>query len=369
MISHRSRTLVQLTIALTAVAALAACVHLLAKPAAHYEFSHKLHAAELEQPCLKCHATIEGAIDLKVRNTPSQKVCQECHEQEIAGRDCGRCHQDTAALARAKRDEGVPRLDPMEHLDYSHADHLPRVNGDCLACHNQILTSTRFEEGLLPGMDTCMTCHEEMYDQLQCSQCHVDLGDPRYQPSISRFTHKGDWLANHHLHAEQRGYSTCQQCHLESFCSDCHSAVDNQVKLSTKWPRRVDRQFIHRGDYLSRHPIDARRDSQSCLGCHRINTCKDCHDKSGVRVVQSGLDVFGGHPIVSVTSGGHATDPASLSEIRRSIVECAGCHEGSSPTCLRCHAETTLRINPHPPGFESQFGRTERAVCRQCHRR
>ncbi|RMF78668.1 MAG: hypothetical protein D6739_11645 [Nitrospirae bacterium] len=365
---NRTRTYLEAAAALCGVAALAACAHLLPRPTTHYDFSHKLHAKKLEIACLKCHAGVEASVDVKRRHSPTQKVCAECHEQEVGGRNCGRCHTNPEVLARARSREGLPRPDTMSHLKFAHASHMSRVDNDCTVCHEAILASTKPRGGALPDMDVCMQCHQDMYDRLQCNQCHVDLGDPKYQPKLVRFVHRGNWLRNHHLQAEQQGYATCQQCHLESFCSDCHSAVDNKIKMSGKWPRRVDRQFIHRGDWIDRHPVRARLDSQACLACHRINTCNDCHRRSGLQVVKSGLSILGGHPIVRVAAGGHDTSPAALSKIRLNIVECAGCHESRQPICLNCHSDDTLAINPHPPGFDPQLSRTKRAVCRKCHR-
>jgi len=339
------------------------------KSGSHFPFSHKLHVVENEIDCTTCHGDIPQAADMGQHHLPSQgEVCVQCHDGPIAGIDCASCHKDAATLAAAAKDPGVARIPAPQVAGFSHAAHVKRVDGDCATCHSAIKASTAPGDGHRPTMDVCMQCHQEDYDNLACGKCHADLSDPRFQPKLGRFSHQGDWLHRHGGQARTQGSATCAQCHAQTFCTDCHSATDNQVTAVTKWPRRTDRGLVHRGNYLQRHPIDARREGQTCLGCHRINSCRDCHERSGLRVVQSGISAIGGHPIVRVSAGGHDVSPRALSEIRANVVACAGCHESRAPVCLRCHSDATLRINPHPPGFKSSFGKTDRAVCKRCHR-
>jgi len=367
MYSQMRRSL-YLFLVVTLVGGLSSCLHLLRGPDKHFNFSHELHAKDNEIACLDCHGDVATSTDAETRHLPDVEVCGQCHEPEVAGTACGTCHQDASTLETAKREEPIQRVVRHEiPLNFSHANHLPRVDSDCLVCHERVLKATRPTQPKLPDMDACMTCHQDDYDELNCSKCHTDLSDPRYRPQLARFAHKGDWLRNHQLHSEQQDPTACAQCHMESFCADCHSGVDNKVKASTKWPRREDRQFIHRGDYVSRHRIDAQRDAQQCFGCHRLNTCTDCHGRSGVRWVAGGPNPWegGNHPIVNVSNGVHDTSAASLAAIRRNIVQCAACHEGEAPVCTTCHAA----INPHPPGFTSTFNKNVQPVCRKCHNR
>ncbi|RMF87617.1 MAG: hypothetical protein D6739_01380, partial [Nitrospirae bacterium] len=240
-------------------------------------------------------------------------------------------------------------------------------------CHTRVLSSTRSADPKLPKMAACMKCHQEDYDRLHCSKCHADLSDPRYGPEVGRFVHKGNWLRNHKLYAQEADAAACAQCHLERFCADCHSGADNQVKVSIKQVRRTDRHFIHRGDWVTRHGLDAARDPQPCLGCHRTSTCSDCHERRGVRYVAGNPTPFGGsHPFgAEIGTAGHgiATHPENRTVIRRNIVACASCHDGKSPVCATCHASVAgSGINPHPPGFRSNFNPKRQPVCRTCHR-
>jgi len=369
------RTPVRLALAAVALVAAAACAHLFTRPAAHFTFSHQLHAKEMEVACAKCHADIAATTEVAERHLPAFDACRQCHEDGHVGEvDCTTCHASPEALQQAAATQAIPRLTPREtHLNYSHKDHLPRVQGDCLACHQEILTSTQPNDGKTPTMAACMQCHQEQYDQLQCRQCHADLSAERFQPQLGRFRHQGDWLHTHKLQAQQANGSACAQCHMERFCADCHSGVDNQVKVSVKYPAEVGREFIHRGDWVSRHPVDAERDPQPCLSCHRINSCTDCHERSGVRYVVGGRSPFGtSHPYgAEIATSGHgiASHPENRSIIRHNIVACASCHDGDTPVCTTCHASVSgAGINPHPPGFRSNFNPNRQPVCRTCHR-
>jgi len=369
------RTPLRLALVAVAIVTAAACAHLLTKPVSHFTFSHELHAKEMELACSQCHSDIPETTEVRERHIPTFQVCLQCHDDGHVGEvDCTPCHATPAKLKEAAATQSIPRLTPRDiRLNFSHKNHVGRVDGDCTVCHEQMLTSTRPGDGKTPKMETCMQCHQEQYDQLQCRQCHADLSDPRFQPKLARFRHQGDWLHNHKLQAQQDNGTACAQCHMERFCSDCHSGVDNQVKASVKWPADVGREFVHRGDYVTRHPEDVRRDPQPCLSCHRVNTCTDCHERSGVRFIAGGNNPFGSeHPFgAEIGTSGHGigSHPENRSIIRRNIVACAACHDSKAPVCTTCHASVGgAGINPHPPGFRSNFNKNRQPVCRTCHK-
>ena len=45
---------------------------------------------------------------------------------------------------------------------------------------------------------------------------------------------------------------------------------------------RVDRTFVHRGDYKSRHAIESRKGDTGCLKCHGRSFCSACHERNDV---------------------------------------------------------------------------------------
>ena len=103
-----------------------------------------------------------------------------------------------------------------------------------------------------------------------CSDCHTD--------ARAALDHTSDYAARHRFYAEQQS-GTCQVCHKESFCSDCHTHKD-ELKPSDKYKDSPERTLPHRGDYLNQHKIDGRINPASCMKCHgRSNNerCLTCH--------------------------------------------------------------------------------------------
>ncbi len=103
-----------------------------------------------------------------------------------------------------------------------------------------------------------------------CSDCHTD-----WRAALS---HTSDYATRHKFYAAQQK-QTCQLCHADSFCADCH-ANKEEIKPSDKYKDSPDMAMPHRGDYITQHQIDGRINPSSCFPCHgRHNNerCKVCH--------------------------------------------------------------------------------------------
>jgi len=103
-----------------------------------------------------------------------------------------------------------------------------------------------------------------------CSVCHTD-----WRTSLD---HIQDWASRHKFTASQQK-RTCELCHAQSFCADCH-ANKEELKPSDKNKDAPERTMPHRGDYLNQHKIDGKLNPASCFPCHgRQNNerCKVCH--------------------------------------------------------------------------------------------
>ncbi len=110
-----------------------------------------------------------------------------------------------------------------------------------------------------------------------CSECHEDQMKGTLKPFES-FRHTTVFIRDHRFYAEQDN-RLCATCHAGSFCNDCH-ANESEMKPSIKYGNRPDREFMHRGDYVTRHMIDGKVDPASCYRCHgRSNNeqCVACH--------------------------------------------------------------------------------------------
>ena len=59
--------------------------------------------------------------------------------------------------------------------------------------------------------EVCARCHLEKPDL--CSMCHHKGWEPQ----------KGPWMTQHPLMVRERGTAFCMQCHVATFCTNCHA--------------------------------------------------------------------------------------------------------------------------------------------------
>ncbi len=319
--------------------------------AAPITFPHSPHV-EGDVPCLDCHAGIEKAtkLDPKVRHIhiPAKaEICSGCH--------------DTIPKFQ------VPaRADRHFTVNFDHAAHLPRVKNDCKACH-KVLPEPGMEELPVPPMAACTACHNHQDDfaRAKCRPCHVDLKEYALKP-VTVFAHQGEWLLNHGTYARPSAES-CAACHDQTYCAECHSATTTPARPSILFPEEVTREFIHRGDYISRHTVDVAAFPASCRRCHGSAFCEACHTLQGL--TSAAQNVRDPHP------RGWANDRASGNfhgdAARRNIVNCAGCHDqGANAVCVACHTLGGPGGTPHPAGWGSRHDRNDcqhNRMCQVCH--
>jgi hypothetical protein len=174
--------------------------------------------------------------------------------------------------------------------------------------------------------------------------------------------HDTGWIRRHGP-AAKRVSSQCNQCHTESQCNDCHD-LKQTIPIEVRRPEAIGAGFVHRGDFLTRHPIEARSQPTACLKCHSTSSCDDCHVRRGVS--GNAVDGRNPHPIGWV---GPDTDSKNFHgrAARRDVVSCAACHDrGPATNCIRCHRVGGSGGNPHPGGWTSSRSKGA-AMCRYCH--
>lgn len=321
-----------------------------------FVFPHTPHV-EGDVPCLMCHAgvdkatAIEGTRHVRLPANPAKNdACSGCHDT------------DPKVVVPARVKEVRFRFD--------HAAHLPRfgfdakkdnANKTCQGCH-QKLSEKNDAAAVKPPMSACTACHNHQADfnTARCTPCHVDLKG--YKPG-SAFNHEGDWLR---LHADlaRTSAASCAACHDQTYCAECHASQTTPVRLSVIFPENVDRNFIHRGDYVSRHMIEARANAASCNRCHGKPFCESCHAVQNV--LARGLPTDRSpHPAGFFQSHGPAA--------RADISSCASCHDnGPNPAtnCVTCHKPGGVGGNPHPPSWNSKHDLGDvknNKMCRACH--
>ncbi|HET8541709.1 MAG TPA: cytochrome c3 family protein [Anaeromyxobacter sp.] len=339
------------------------------KPAAAdpaYVFPHSTHV-DADVDCKACHPMDKatkleaGVRHVKVpANVTKIQPCADCHDKDFPAFK-------------------PPARHAPFRLRFDHAAHLPRVKGDCKRCHTAP-PEQGDKQAKAPPMGACTACHEHQQDfaEARCVPCHVDLKG--YQPETA-FKHEGEWLRAHGALARPSGES-CAACHDQTYCAECHSPQTAAGRPSIVFPERVERAYIHRGDYVSRHMIDAGANPASCRRCHGSAFCESCHELQGL----SKLSPATGETNANLrrprshdqddwaTPGTPGALPRHGPAARRDIASCAGCHDqGAQATCVGCHrvgSPVAGTRSPHPKKFLSAHDRgdiSKNEMCRVCH--
>lgn len=318
-------------------------------------FSHQLHVEDMGLECTDCHASVAEATTAAASVRPKMEECFACHEAD----PCTQCHTSeenpSATWAPTSAHE----------LRFDHAAHLARSGIACATCHAGAEASTQVDDALNPEMSVCTGCHQRQMNRLNCRKCHERLPDLG-KPSLGEAVHTTGFYALHGAWATGSAH-LCSQCHEQSYCADCHARTA-PLRPSVKLPLATDRNFVHRGDYLGRHALDAAARPASCQTCHGQSFCQDCHRKA--HATADGRGARSPHPAGYAFRGSgkafHGTDA------RVNIQQCATCHDqGAASNCVTCHRVGGIGGNPHPPGFDRRNGenakRNSRA-CIPCHR-
>jgi hypothetical protein len=310
------------------------------------------HSAHGDFDCTDCHEGMEKAASLSMNHRPTSAKCAECHEGD--------------------KDKVVrPWTPPPARLSFNHAAHLARVPGKkqaekCGSCHKKLPDPG--DEVEAPAMDTCTSCHNHQadYNLGRCRPCHVDLKG--LEPE-KYFTHAGDWIRLHGQLARPTAEG-CAQCHDQTYCAGCHSPQTAAARPSVIFPERVEASFIHRGDYVSRHAVEAGASPASCRRCHGPQYCDTCHSLQNVSP-NAGAAAFSPHPAGWSQRGGGEKFHGDAA--RRDASSCAACHDqGARSVCVGCHLSASASGgNPHPAGWAKRHNKTSdvenNAMCRTCH--
>ena len=302
--------------------------------------------------------------------------CATCHARE----SCARCHVDAGRSTVIKTlalDARVARLAaarapvypvPQDHrtdlFDRTHGTAARANTARCAVCH---------------ARPSCATCHvgdgaasvlAKIPDAAEAGGRGVllkhaaEAGRTEIPVGLAR---AGQWTPKPHAADSARrvrvhtsGFSrthgasaaaealSCQGCHKESFCKDCH--VGEQVGA-----RRY-----HVANFATRHASTAYGRDVECSTCHNTAAfCRSCHQQSGLASQGNGR-----------SAGYHNAQPQWLQEhgraARQELNTCASCHQ--QRYCMQCHSDLGWRISPHGPNFNAaQYANRNRQQCMRCH--
>jgi hypothetical protein len=360
-------------------------------------FSHKDHLAQ-KLSCDFCHENAPDSTSSADNNIPTEETCTTCHEidrsqptkQVAAGEPdakCDSCHPGWDGQGQPPR-----VIVPAPNLKFNHKAHVDR-KVRCQECHGDLAAegvdlATREQ---LPHMPLCLTCHDGKKAQAKCTTCHLGVEGGMVKTEydegklIPTGVLRGDahdlrFRTDHAKVGADEKY--CVNCHKKDFCVSCHDGVQKPLDF-------------HGNDYITLHPIDARRNTPDCTSCHRLQSfCTGCHSRAGVtedaktsefqRTPLTDTDDFRAnrfHPRgwfekVNAATGRFARKATHHSfQAQRNIRTCTSCHR--EEFCQSCHSadEDSIDIravSPHPIGWagsarcEALRGKNER-VCYKCH--
>jgi hypothetical protein len=357
-------------------------------------FSHARHLQH-KIACDFCHEKAPGSHSAADNLIPNEETCATCHpiDREHPERvsksatACATCHPGWQP-GRAVEPVAVP----APNLHFDHAAHVGRGVA-CTQCHGDLSGVGLATRAQLPQMTTCLGCHNGRRGKLdapaRCATCHLLQPDGTLQQQFPTGTLRptgalrGDAhtleFRTHHAQVAREDEKYCANCHRPIFCLDCHNGVTKPLDF-------------HGNDYLSRHPIEARRNDPDCGSCHRRQSfCLGCHERLGVVDARTGVDsAFTPAGTRRFHPDGWA-DPTATHQpnhhawqAQRNLRQCVACHR--QETCLECHAaQPTVPgvptapgargkqwVSPHPPGWSGSqrclaLADRNRRMCLRCH--
>ncbi|MDP5958276.1 MAG: cytochrome c3 family protein [Candidatus Marinimicrobia bacterium] len=180
------------------------------EPIQPIDFSHRLHAGEMEVPCQYCHY---GASQSRHAGIPATSVCMNCHKYVSATRDDLRLEEEQA-IAEGREMRPLtsleiikiysamgydPQGNPLEDKkgksvewvkvhnvpDFVFFSHKPHITAgvDCADCHGDVASMERIKQTENLSMGWCLDCHRKDHESLEaapertqllldCATCH-----------------------------------------------------------------------------------------------------------------------------------------------------------------------------------------------------
>lgn len=297
--------------------------------------------------------------------------CATCHARE----SCARCHVNAATqrdiltlasdarVAAAVRGKSPVYPVPSDHrlagFDVEHGRAAAANDATCANCHARSSCSAchtgpaaRDVISRLPD-PTSGALGVRLVNPVRLGRPLAQRvsGVPQGQAALLADTgarrvraHLQGFLETHRFNAAA-GTTTCEGCHTQRFCTDCHAGET--------------RRAFHPANFAAAHAADVYARDRDCASCHNTEVfCRDCHNATGVASRGGRAGIW------------HNAQPQWLLQhgraARQELTTCTTCHRESS--CLRCHATSGWGVSPHGANFDaSRLGRKAMAMCARCH--
>jgi predicted CXXCH cytochrome family protein len=268
--------------------------------------------------------------------------CAVCHTRER----CTSCHVDAADVPEIL---ALPAA-PAGWVLPQYAAHYPvpptHLSPQWVEAHGSVATTAN-----------CASCHTRE----DCTSCHVPPGPPVIEQFAPRAavvapgavtqrqmprSHASRWFDREHAAVAASQPGSCQACHSQRFCTDCHEQPVNPT--------------YHPRNFAQQHSSQAYGRRMECSTCHEVRTfCRACH-------IQAGMEAEG-----RLNVGFHDAEPLWLLRHARAarlgLESCTSCH--TQRDCMQCHTELgAFQISPHGPNFNARRAQQRNPViCFACH--
>lgn len=311
----------------------------------------------------------------------AQVQCATCHTRD----SCARCHVnagDLAAINQLQPDvrmAAVVRGKPATYFtpDDHRGDDWAGAHGSaaagnvarCASCHAQPSCTVchigasarevirRLPAGRSGAPGVQLTLPRRVAASSPLAQPHAPLVRTAANVAVQRAAggggdttrtivrvHPSGFDRNHAATAAS-GRLTCEGCHAQRFCADCHAGES--------------RRSFHPVNFVQRHAPETYGRDLECASCHNTEVfCRSCHQAQGIAAKGQRAGTYhNGQPLWLLQHGQAA---------RRGLQSCTTCHVQRD--CMQCHSQRGWGVSPHGPDFDpSRLGSRAKAMCARCH--
>ena len=148
------------------------------QPEQPINYSHKLHAGEMDIDCQYCHTGVEKTRHAMV---PPAETCMNCHKV---------VKTDSPEIKKLReyweKGEPIPWKRIHKVPDYAYFNHSVHVNKgiDCAHCHGDVRKMEKVEQVHSFTMGNCLSCHRDAHERMpeiaeninkgpeNCNACH-----------------------------------------------------------------------------------------------------------------------------------------------------------------------------------------------------
>ena len=133
------------------------------------DYSHKLHAGDLEIPCQFCHTYARRSRSAGI---PALEQCMQCHT--LIGRDRDAIKDVVKAYEDKQAIEWVKVHDLPDFVYFDHSRHI-KAGFECQTCHGPVEQMEVLYRHAPLTMGWCVNCHRDNLDKgasVDCLTCH-----------------------------------------------------------------------------------------------------------------------------------------------------------------------------------------------------